>query len=123
MEAGGGKVALLQVADILVDLVEVKDKKLLAGLKVAQLYHTVEARGTGGELLQRREFQRREGKILLALVGGEARPAIQRVNFLVPQDTEPFRGCGDSLHRHAGSRPYPRRWRVLVSKSTRYGTS
>jgi hypothetical protein len=37
MEAGGGKVALLQVANILVDLAEGEDKKLLAGLKVPQL--------------------------------------------------------------------------------------
>ena len=47
---------------------------MLTGLKVPQLKHSVEARGVGVELLERGEFRRREGKILLPLVGREARP-------------------------------------------------
>src|SRR5437016_3520502 len=43
IETGGGKVAVLEIADILGDLLEAEDKKLLAGLKIAQLYHAVEA--------------------------------------------------------------------------------
>jgi hypothetical protein len=38
------------------------------------------------KLFERGEFRRREGKILLPLVGREARPPIQRVDFLVPKD-------------------------------------
>jgi len=37
LAAVGGKVALLQVADILGRLWKAEDKKLLAGLKIAQL--------------------------------------------------------------------------------------
>src|SRR5262245_39095729 len=77
-----------EILDILLDLREVKNEKLMFGLKIAQLQQKIDARFDRAQLVEHLFFRGGELKVVCALVGGEARQPIERLNLLRAQDLQ-----------------------------------